>query len=273
MLVSEGYSVRDVTKLLGLSRSIVSGFIAAGFVSPARGPRGEYRFSFPDLVVLRTAQALTTAKLPPARIVRSLKRLRARLPNSVPLSGLKVEAIGDSVVVNDGSAQWRPDDGQYVLRFAVESSGGRLSFLEPATPQPARVPAQWFEEALSRERDEDIDAACKAYRNAIAEDETHLHAYINLGRCLHASGRLEEAERVYRKGLARCGPDETLLFNLAVLLEDLERLDDAVDAYRAAVERSPEMADAHYNLALLCERQGRRQEALRHLNAYRKLQR
>src|SRR5512132_2606443 len=82
-LLSEGYSVRDVTKLLGLSRSIVSGFIRAGIVAPARGRRGEYRFSFPDLVVLRTAQALTAAKLPPSRIVRSLRRLRAKLPESV----------------------------------------------------------------------------------------------------------------------------------------------------------------------------------------------
>ena len=44
-----------------------------------------------------------------------------------------------------------------------------------------------------------------------------------------------------------------------------------VDTYRAALARAPDMADAHYNLALLCEAQGRRQEALRHLNAYRKL--
>jgi len=30
------------------------------------------------------------------------------------------------------------------------------------------------------------------------------------------------------------------------------------------------MADAHYNLALICEATGLRQEAIRHLAAYRK---
>ena len=47
--MSEGYSLRDVTRLLGLSRSIVGGLIGAGYVSPSRGPRREYRFSFQDL--------------------------------------------------------------------------------------------------------------------------------------------------------------------------------------------------------------------------------
>jgi hypothetical protein len=68
--VTQGYSLRDIGRLLGLSRSVVYGLIEAGFVSPARGPRREYRFSFQDLVVLRAAQALTAASIPPARIRR-----------------------------------------------------------------------------------------------------------------------------------------------------------------------------------------------------------
>jgi hypothetical protein len=52
--VSAGYSLRDVGKLLGLPRYIC-GPIDAGFVSPSRGRRREYQFSFQDLVVLRAA--------------------------------------------------------------------------------------------------------------------------------------------------------------------------------------------------------------------------
>jgi hypothetical protein len=105
--VTEGYSLREVGKLLGLSRSIVCGLIDAGFVSPTRGRRREYRFTFPDLVVLRAAQGLSDAKIPPARILRSLRRLRAQLPQQVPLAGLRIEAVGDAVVVSEGEAQWR----------------------------------------------------------------------------------------------------------------------------------------------------------------------
>ena len=36
------YGVRDVEKLLGLPRSTIRALIAAGFVSPARGPRNAW---------------------------------------------------------------------------------------------------------------------------------------------------------------------------------------------------------------------------------------
>lgn len=284
--MTEGYSLRDVGKLLGLSRTIISGLIDAGFVTPTRGSRGEFRFTFQDLVLLRAAQGLSQAKLPPSRIVRALKRLRAQLPETVPLTGLRIEAAGDSVVVNEGSAQWQPEDGQYVMRFAVEVQRERAavaSFAGASAPEPTGAPTRlafvdarttsgpsWFERALALES-EDVAAACEAYRSALRDDERNVFAYINLGRCLHDQGRLAQAESVYREGLARCGPDETLLFNLAVVLEDLHRHDDAANAYRAALEQAPDMADAHYNLALLYEARGLRQEALRHLSAYRKL--
>ena len=62
-----------------------------------------------------------------------------------------------------------------------------------------------------------------------------------------------------------------LLFNLAVLEEDLGRAAEAADHYRAALDAAPDFADAHFNLARLCEAQGRRQEAVRHLSAFRRL--
>jgi tetratricopeptide (TPR) repeat protein len=88
---------------------------------------------------------------------------------------------------------------------------------------------------------------------------------------LHELGRLQEAETVYTEGLAACGADGTLLFNLAVLLEDMQRIDDAAAAYRAALAAEPKLADAHFNLARLCEARGLRQDAVRHLAAFRKL--
>jgi len=48
---------------------------------------------------------------------------------------------------------------------------------------------------------------------------------------------------------------------------------EAADMYRAALVETPDLPDAHYNLALLCEAAGLKQEAIRHLSAYRKLRR
>ncbi|MGE5169331.1 MAG: tetratricopeptide repeat protein [Rudaea sp.] len=265
-----GYTLQDVERLLGLPKSIVRALIDAGFVAPLRGRRREFRFSFQDLVVLRTAQGLVEAKLPTARILRSLRRLRTQLPPQMPMSGLRVEAVGDAIVVREGNAQWQPDDGQYLLRFHVESPGGRLAFLDPSPSAPAPSGDELFERASELEESNPA-VACGLYREAIAAEPGHAAAYINLGRLLHARGQWPEAETAYREGLTHCGPDATLYFNLALVLEDLHRAADAADAYRAALREDPALPEAHYNLALLCEAAGLRQEAFRHLSAYRRL--
>jgi hypothetical protein len=269
--VNEGYSLQDVARLLGLPKSSGRARVDAGFVAPQRGARREYRFSFQDLVVMRTAQGLVDAKLPTTRILRSLRRLRAQLPPQMPLSGLRVEAVGDHVVVHDAGAQWQPDDGQYVLRFQVQAPRGRLAFLETPAPAPASADAL-FEQALALEEAKP-DAASALYERAIARDPAMLGAYTNLGRLQHDRREWVAAEATYRAGIARCGPDDTLCFNLALLLEDLERSAEAVEMYEAALARNPDLAEAHYNLALICEADGRAQEAIRHLAAYRRLSR
>src|SRR6266571_9201908 len=111
------YGVRDVEKLLRLPRSTLRALIEAGFVSPTRGPRRAWLFSFQDLIVLRTAQALAAAKVPAKRITRSVKELRRHLPRSMPLSGLSIGAEGDRVVVKEGAGRWQADSGQYLLAF------------------------------------------------------------------------------------------------------------------------------------------------------------
>ena len=208
-------------------------------------------------------------ELSTTRILRSLRRLKSQLPDEIPLAGLRIEALGDAVVVSEGDRQWQPEDGQYVLGFTVAQSAGGVSFIDAAAPTASPTGAEWFHRAASLE-EADPDAACAACRSAIDADPACAPAYTNLGRMLHQRGQLREAEAVYRDGLAHCGPDGVVLFNLGVLLEDSNRSAEAAGLYRAALQASPEMADAHYNLALLCERKGLRREALRHLSAYRK---
>lgn len=226
------FGVREVEKLLRLPRRTIHGLVKAGFVSPERGPRQSYRFSFQDLIVLRTAQALAAANVPAKRIARSLRELRRSLPQSMPLSGLSIGAVGDRVVVREGASRWQAESGQYLLAFEGDPAAGQLKVVQPqSTPE------------------DDIDR----------------------GYELHEAGRLEEAEAVYRKLLEDGGPDALLFFNLGVLLEDMARKAEAAESYQAALQLDPLMADGHYNLALVCEQLGRAQEAIRHMAQYRKL--
>ena len=124
------YGVHDVEKLLGLPRSTIRALIAAGFVSPARGPRNSLLFSFQDLIVLRTAQALASANVPHRRITKSLKELRRHLPDEMPLSGLRIGAVADRVVVSEGGRHWQAESGQYLLAFEGDPVEGSLSVID-----------------------------------------------------------------------------------------------------------------------------------------------
>jgi tetratricopeptide (TPR) repeat protein len=237
-------------------------------VRPERGPRKSWLFSFRDLIVLRTAQALAQAQIPPRRITRSLKELRRRLPEAMPLSGLSIEALGDRVVVKEGARRWRADSGQYVLDFDGDPAGGGLSVI--ARSGAAASAEDWFERGCDLEHS-DPEAARQAYERALQADPAHAGAHLNLGRLLHEGGRFAEGERVYRRAILACGGEPLLLYNLGVLLEDMGRKSAAIDAYEKALGADPRFADCHYNLALLCKSLGRPKQALKHMAQYRKL--
>lgn len=265
------YGVRDVEKLLRLPRSTIRALIAAGFVTPTRGPRRAWLFSFQDLIVLRTAQALTEAKVPARRITRSVRELRRHLPETMPLSGLSISAVADRVVVRERNGRWQAESGQYLLEFEGDPSDGSLSVIErPAARGTEQESPSWFERGAVLEAS-DAPSAMQAYAQAIAADPSCLDAYVNLGRLLHETGRLVDAERIYRKALQICGDDALLHFNLGVLLDDMDRFIPAMAAYEAALAVDPSLADCHYNLALLCERLARPKEAIRHMARYRAL--
>jgi tetratricopeptide (TPR) repeat protein len=266
------YSVRDVERVLQLSPAITRSLIRAGFVNPERGPRREYRFSFQDLIVLRTARALMQAKIPPKRIRRSLESLRRELPESLPLSGLAISAVGEQVVVRDGEARWQAEGGQYVLGLDVTLENGVLHVVEhrdQALP-PAGVAPDWFTQGLALESS-DPDAALQAYQRAVESEPDNAAAWTNWGRLLHEAGRTQEAADIYQRALESAGRDSLLLFNHAVLLEDLGDAGAALQSYQSALEEDPDFADCHYNLARLYESMGKPQHAIRHLGQYRRL--
>ena len=230
------FGVREVEKLLRLPRSTIRALVEAGFVTPERGPRNALLFSFQDLIVLRTAQALAAAQVPAKRINRSLKELRRHLPQAMPLSGLSIDAVGDRVVVKEGARKWQAESGQYLLAFEGDPAAGVLKVIARESPLQASL-----------------------------EDE------IDRGYDLHQEGRLHDAEKVYRNALEAHGADALLFYNLGVLLEDMKRKAEAIEAYESALRVDTRMADCYYNLALLCQESGKAREAIRHMAQYRRL--
>lgn len=269
------YTLRQIEELLGLNRAAVAALVQAGFVTPQRGARNALRFTFQDVVLLRTAHALRQAQVPPRRLLRSLKELRAKLPPAVPLSGLRIKAIGNEVAVRQGDAQWEVPSGQLLMDFEVAGAPGSVAFLEHVAEADANAEddsAAAFARAEALEADNPT-AAMAAYRELLARSPAHADAATNLAAMLCGSGRAPEAEAVARRTLAALPGAPLLWFNLAIALEDQGRTAQALEAYEHCLKLDAQQADAHFNAARLHEQMGRSREALRHYSAYRRLSR
>jgi tetratricopeptide (TPR) repeat protein len=300
----KGYAAKDVAKLLGLSPTQVRAFARSGFLRPERGSRGEFTFSFPDLVLLRAAKGLAEARIPLRRITAALRRLRQQLPAGRPLSAVRIIAEGDRIVVHDGATAWNPESGQLVLDFAVSELASRVAPLARRAAQAARDAEdemgadEWYDLGFDLEA-VDVAEARDAYRRALELDPHHADAHVNLGRLLQEGGEAAQAASHYLLALevrprdatapdarrtprdtsdappARSRPhtSATAWFNLGIALEDLKKRSDAIKAYERAISIEPTLADAWFNLSRLYEAAGKRAAALRSLSKYRLLAR
>ncbi|MEA3104212.1 tetratricopeptide repeat protein [Caballeronia mineralivorans] len=272
---SHDYSLRSLQSLLGVSKRVLTGLIDAGFVQPTRGRRNELRFTFQDVVVLRTAFQLQSAKIASRKILRALAKLKAELPEELPLSGIRITAVGDSVAVKTGLAQWDAVSGQHLLDFEVAPIKGDVAFLD-STPRNLKSREQqadeWF--ALGEQlTGTDVVGEEQAYRKVLElAPSPHYSAYTNLGVLLcEAETRCEEALSVFDRALEHFPDDALLHFNRAIALEELKHCDAAAAAYERCIELDPTHADAHFNLARLSDIRGDTQGLVRHLSAYRRL--
>jgi tetratricopeptide (TPR) repeat protein len=270
------YTLREVAAMLGISPTTIRAYAGRGFLEPERGTRGELRFGFQDLVILRTAGELTAARIPQRKVRRVLRDLREQLPPGRSLTAVRISAEGDRVLVRDGDTVWNPESRQVLFDFAVSELADRAAPFALRAAAEARgrehelTAQEWYELACDLEITSPKEAEL-AYKTALRLDPRQADAHVNLGRLLHEYGTPAAAEKHYRRALELDPGHEIASFNLGVALEDLGRLTDAAAAYRAAIAIEPDNADAHYNLAGVLERRGDKPGALRHLKAYRKL--
>jgi len=271
----KGFSTREVAEVLGLPSSTILSWTRSGLLTPERGAKGAYLFSFQDIVLLRAAKELLDSDVPARRVRAALEALREQLPVGRPLSAVHISAVGERVLVRDEGSVWEPDSGQLRIDFAV------AEVAEAAEPVARRVMAEssgeaemsaddWYNTALDLEAVAP-ESAMEAYLEAIELEPGHADAHVNFGRLLHEHGDLEEAERHYRTASAADPESGRARYNLGVALEDQGRADEAMGAYKDALRVDAGLAVAHFNLSRLHEVRGESEEALSHLAAYKRL--
>lgn len=268
------YTTRQIAGLLEVSPSRIYAYIRSDLVKPLRGQRNEYRFSFQDLVLLKTAHQLYESGIPTSRIRRNLKKLRSYLPEGRPLTTVRIWADGRQVIARHDAELFHPESGQILFDFGVSELAAQLTPLDRENISQASREIDeadsWYDFGCEIEVSSS-DEAIKAYQEALRLDPEHYGAHLSLGLLLHESGALDEAEIHYRMAL-ELYPDEPLAaYNLGVVLQDQLRYSEAIKAYLQALRLDSRLKEAHFNLFHIYDRLGEKGPAIRHLAAYRRL--
>jgi tetratricopeptide (TPR) repeat protein len=270
------YSTREVADIAGLPAEQIRRWARAGLLASNKDDRGQWRFSFQDLALLRTAVKLLDARLTPHRVTRALRLIREQLPEGRPLSAVRIFVTGHRVMVRDRLTAWEPESRQGALDFDMRILSDQIkphvrrrsrAELEAETYSTAGL----MQMALDLELAGRTDEARETYQTVLQQDPRLVGARINLARLLHAANRLAEAEALYRAALDQDPANALASFNLGVALEDQGETDAAIGAYRRTLEIDEGYADAHFNLSRLLEAQGDERGALRHLSTFRRL--
>ena len=267
-----GYTTREVAGLTGLSEDQVRQYVRRGVLESPRGVGGRYRYSFQDVVLLRTARGLLDAKVSVRRTIAALLKLKGGLDGGGALASMRIVVDGDEVVVREESALWDVDSGQGRLDFSVGDVASEVATL---TEKRRCFEGEDFEDLGSDEwynfgldlEEMDPERAPNAYERAIELDPRNADAHVNLGRLCQLKGDLKSAKRHYQLALGAAPDHQLASYNMGTVFDELDEMETASEHYR----RAPDVPDAHYNLARIFEMGGDEVSSLRHLRRYRQL--
>jgi tetratricopeptide (TPR) repeat protein len=166
-----------------------------------------------------------------------------------------------------------PIAGQFLMDFSEHEK------VVTSTPVPRSVPspreneaASWFARGISLEENPATHAeAIAAYHKVLDLDPAHAAAHINLGTLYYNRQEFALAEHHYRRAIDADPRYALAHFDLGNVLDETGRVNDAIQTYKTALQLAPTYADAHYNLALAYEKIREPRKALRHWQAYVKL--
>ena len=243
-----GYTTKQVAELIGIKSDAVRHYVRRELLFPDRGERGEYRFSFQDVVLLRTAKGLIDAEVSIRKIYRSLLKLKTDLARVDSLSSLRIFANGEVVLVQESDQIWEVESGQRQMELDSEvpkEEVANIKAQDGLIKSPKELDTdEWYNVGLDLE-EVDPERAPEAYREAIKLDPRNADAHVNLGRLYQLDGQLKYAKRHYQMALNSRPEHQLANYNMGTIFDELDELTQASDYY----EKAPEVPDALYNLA------------------------
>ena len=262
------YSRQDVLRILQIGPRQLQGWERAGLIAQ------QQNYTFQDLGQLRTLRVLREEDVSAASIRHSILAMKAVAGMENPLLEASLVRTGTRLAFRHRGLMMDPIRRQ--LLFDFERVDRDPAVTEPAplrtvgTAHPHGM-QDLFLAAVEAEEAGEKQRATALYERIIAQQPDYAPAYINLGTIHFHQHQYARAEDLYRQA-TEADPGYVLgFFDLGNVLDELQRLDESIVAYRRAIALAPRYADAHYNLALAHERRGEHRLALRHWQAYARL--
>jgi tetratricopeptide (TPR) repeat protein len=274
--VTDLFTRREVTKLLGVSETRLRSLDRAKVVSPS-GHRGRQRaYTFQDLIALRATRELLSHHIRLRDVARAIGALRQTLPRVTrPLQELRIVGDGRRVTVRSDAGVFEPLTGQMVLNFEVQSlREDVVRMLRPErTTGSSKTAYDLYIEATSLDENAaTYERAEELYARAIRLDPTLAIAYTNLGNIRFRRGDEPGAEGLYRRAI-EIDPDQPEAhYNLGYVMLERGEAQQATAFFERALRGDPRFADAHFNLAMAWEQIGERARARPHWKRYLELE-
>ena len=262
------FSRQDVQRILQISSRQLMGWEKAGLISPRES------YTFQDLGQLRTLRSLREEDVPAASIRHSIAAMQAVAGLSNPLQEASLVRSGGRLAFRVAGGMMDPIRRQLMFDFErIENQAAVNSGVRPLrqADQSCRGVQELFVAAVQAEEAGEKHRAIALYEEMLRMDPDYAPGYINLGTIHFHLRKFVRAEELYRTATRKDPGYVLAFFDLGNVLDELERPDESIAAYHRAVELAPRYADAHYNLALAFERKGERRAALRHWQAYARL--
>jgi tetratricopeptide (TPR) repeat protein len=262
------YSRQDVQRILQISSRQLQGWEKAGLILPRES------YTFQDLGQLRTLRSLREEDVPAASIRHSIAAMQAVAGLTNPMQEASLVRTGSRLAFRMDGAMMDPIRRQLMFDFErIENQPGMSAAVCPlrGADQMARGIQELFLAAVQAEEAGDKQRAISLYEEMLRVDPDYAPGHINLGTIHFHLRQFVRAEELYRKATEKDPGYVLAFFDLGNVLDELERPEESIAAYQRAVELAPRYADAHYNLALAFERKGERRCALRHWQAYARL--
>lgn len=263
------YSRADLLRILHVTPRQLANWERMGLATSAE------TYSFSDLLEIKKVRDLCAMSVRPTVIRQSLEAMRkqaAGVEHPLLEAGTWSTAKHRVAFRHDGKLL-EPIAGQFLMDFSEREKVVTTTSVPRPEPTPRENEvAAWFAQGISLEEDPSRQTeAMAAYHRVLEVEPGHAAAHINLGTLYYNRQEFALAEKHYRQAIEADSRYALAYFDLGNVLDETGRVQEAIQTYKTALQLAPTYADAHYNLALAYEKLRQPRKALKHWQAYVKL--